>query len=90
VSSVIDTRSMFRHANAFNQDLSLWDMSNAFYRYEMFDYTPMADNVPFLPKLPPYSAQVVAAREQKQQEARAKGERKRAEAAARRAARRAS
>ena len=47
----------------------------------------MENNVAFHPKKPSYTAEVVAAREQKQQAEREKGERKRAEAAAKRAAR---
>jgi len=90
VTNVTSMLGMFYGANAFNQNLSLWNVSNAngMGLGSMFYETLMQNNVAFHPTRPPYTAAVLAAREQKQRAAREKGERKRAEAAARRAARR--
>ena len=90
VTNVTNMLGMFYGANAFIQNLSLWNVSNRCNMGKMFIDTPMENNAAFRPVRPPYTEEVVAAREQKQRAARAKGERKRAEAAAQRAARRAS
>jgi surface protein len=82
VSNVMDMRWMFLEAEAFNQDLSLWDLSNVKNILYVFRSTPMENDFAFHPTRPPYSAEVVAARARRQQAARKKGERKRAEAGA--------